>query len=227
MRYIGGKHRIARHLATAILPYRNGRRLIEPFCGGLSATVTLQPDIASDINEPLIKLIEAIRDGWIPPSEVSEETYLSSKGGGDALEAFCGFCCSFGGKWFGGYAREGNRNFALQGKNALLRKVEATKNVHFLNKSYDQINLNYRDVIYCDPPYKNTTNGYQLNRFDTEEFWDWCLWANKTYEALIFISEFEGPEGISIHSEFNSVTDLRKSEKQQTVEKLFRIGDLN
>lgn len=227
MRYIGGKHRIAKQLSQVILPHREGRRFLEPFCGGLSATVALQPDMASDASEPVIRLVNAIRDGWNPPENVTEDDYRQSRGSGEPLEAFCGLCCSFGGKWFGGYAREEGRNFALQGRNALLRKVEATRNVQFLHRSYEQVDVQYGDLLYCDPPYAGTTNGYATGPFDSESFWDWVKWAGNTCGALVFISEFNGPEWADVHAEFPSRTDLRKRDagRQATIEKLFRVGD--
>lgn len=227
MRYIGGKHRIAKQLASAILPHVGTRRLIEPFCGGLSATVALQPVVASDASEPIIRLIDAVRGGWEPPSEVTEEMYQTARGTGTPLEAFCGHCCSFGGKWWGGYAREKGRNFALQGRNALLRKVRATIGVTFKHGGYQEWEPGRGDVFYCDPPYAGVTNGYATGPFDSEMFWNWVREGGER-GALIFISEFHGPDWADVHAEFLSRTDLRKrnTEKQATVEKLFRVGDL-
>lgn len=227
MRYIGGKHRIAKQLAQAILPRRDGRRFLEPFCGGLSATVALQPDVASDASEPLIKLIQAVRSGWEPPTEINFNTWKENRRQNTPLGAFVSHCLGFGGDWNGGYAREGGRNFALQGRNALLRKVEATRGVQFLHRSYEQVDVRYGDLIYCDPPYAGTTNGYATGPFDSEAFWDWVKWAGNTCGALVFVSEFNGPDWAEVHAEFPSRTDLRKRDagQQVTVEKLFRVGD--
>ena len=227
MRYVGGKHRIAKQLAGSILPHVRGRRLIEPFCGGLSATVSLQPDVASDASETLIKLIMAVRCGWEPPTHVSEFDYNAAKGTGTEMEAFCGHCMSFGGKWWGGYARESGRNFALQGRNALLRKVEATRAVAFSCQSYDAYRPAPGDVFYCDPPYRGVTNGYATGPFDSDAFWDWVR-VGAQRGALMFVSEFQGPDWATVHAEFSSRTDLRKRDagQQKTIEKLYAVGDL-
>lgn len=225
MRYCGGKSRIAEKLAEQIIPWRKpGGRFIEPFCGGMSATVKLQPDFASDASEPLIRLIKAVRDGWDPPCEVTEEVYQDSKGSGTALEAFCGHCCSWGGKWWGGFAREDGRNFAQQGRNALLRKIEATRGVDFTACDYSDWICGEGDLLYCDPPYRGTTNGYATGPFDSDAFW---AWARETADrgAVVFVSEFSGPGWAKEHCQFDSRTDLRKrGGGQASVEKLFRLG---
>lgn len=236
MRYIGGKHRIAKQLAGAILPHVGTRRLIEPFCGGLSATVALQPVLASDASEPLIRLIEAVRRGWEPRFDsVTDEDYAKSRAKSedecDPQDTFHLLCCSYGGKWKGGLTRGGssepNRDFPKQGRNALLRKVRATMDVTFAHGSYSDYSPGPGDVFYCDPPYAGVTNGYATGPFDSETFWDWVKWSGER-GALMFVSEFRGPDWAEVHAEFPSRTDLRKRDagQQATVEKLFRVGEL-
>ena len=234
MRYIGRKHRIAKKLAEAILPHTKGRVLIEPFCGGMSATVALQPAAASDASKPLIDLILAVRVGWEPPTEVSEEAYKLSRtkelSECNVTDAFHLICCSFGGKWKGGLARGGksepNRNFALEGRNVLVRKVKATLNVDFRCVSYNEYKTQAGQVFYCDPPYEGVTNGYATGPFDSAAFWNWAR-QGADNGALIFVSEFTAPDWAEVHAEFPSKTDLgKKSGDQTTVEKLYRIGDL-
>lgn len=45
-------------------------------------------------------------------------------------------------------------------------------------------------IIYCDPPYMNTS-GYQ-NDFDSLEFFEWA----KKHDYGIFISEYSNPLGL-------------------------------
>lgn len=110
MQYLGGKTRIAKAIAEIVNAERGDRVFWEPFCGGLSVSVKLAahgPGIVSDANPALIALYQAVRDGWDPPGHVSEEEYSAAKAlpDSDPRKAFIGFGCSFGGKWFGGYAR--------------------------------------------------------------------------------------------------------------------------
>jgi len=232
VRYIGGKSRVAKRLAAAILPHAQGRRLVEPFCGGLSATMHLKPAIASDSNPYLIDLVNAVRDGWVPPNVLSHAEYHELKdrykaGESDPLISFAAICCSFGGKWWGGYARGGasemGRNFCREGKNGLLKKVEATRGTTFTSMPYNRVRVRSGDVLYCDPPYTGTTNGYLDKSFDSEAFWDWCQWA-ADLGALVFVSEFKSPPGTKLHKAFMANTDLNKKGNQTTIERLYVLG---
>jgi DNA adenine methylase len=73
-------------------------------------------------------MFQKLQAGWIPPTEVSEEEYYSAKDNQENepwLAGFIGFACSFAGKWWGGYARDGkNGNYALRGHNSILKKMK-------------------------------------------------------------------------------------------------------
>ena len=43
------------------------------------------------------------------------------------------------------------------------------------------------DVVYCDPPYKNT-NGYGIE-FNTDAFWEWT----RTRDYPVYVSEYQAP----------------------------------
>jgi DNA adenine methylase len=225
MQYLGGKSRVKSFLQENILPLSKGRRLIEPFCGGMSATVALLPDLASDASVPLISMIVALQQGWVPPSVVTEDEYKRVKDAvadTDPLKAFVGFGCSFGGKYFAGYCRDGTgRNYALNAKNSLLKKIEKVRNVEFSAKNYFEIDAQRGDVIYCDPPYVNTTQGYSTGLFDTSQFWQWCRdTADKG--CTVVVSEFTAPSDIPVLCSKLSKTDLQCSNRTSTtVENLY------
>lgn len=223
MRYLGGNHRIANWLRDSIQPIRKDRRLVEPFCGGLSATVALQPCLASDASVPLMSLIQACRQGWEPPIDLSESEYQQAKllPPSDPLHGFAAFCCSFGGKYWGGYARETGRNFALQGRNSLLRKIKATQLTEFKCCEYHELEILPGDVVYCDPPYAGTTMGYATEPWDSNQFWNWCR-DLQDKGATVIVSEFKAPPDIKVLAQITSKTDLRtKRREQDTVETLF------
>lgn len=46
------------------------------------------------------------------------------------------------------------------------------KNVHFIHRSYEDIQANDNDFIYLDPPYANT-KGMYYGTIGYEELWDW------------------------------------------------------
>lgn len=222
MHYLGGKHRIAAWLAEHIKPRAQGR-LFEAFHGGMSATVALQPAYAADAFEPLTRLVAALRAGWEPPDVVTEETYNAVRGDGTPLEAFAGFCCSYSGKWYGGYARDGTgRNYAMNGKRSLAKKMAAVRGVEFAHRDYFWTPLRAGDTLYCDPPYVGTTGYKGTAPFDHELFWSWCAWQ-ASRGVLVFVSEFTGPPW-SVLAEVKSKSDMHTSKRtRDTTEKLFML----
>lgn len=220
MRYIGGKHRIAKKIADIVDYYSEGKEVSEPFCGALSATTKIQPALASDLNHNLIDLYNAIRSGWTPPRNVSEQNYQDAKNLEDSpYKTFVSIACSFGGKVWGGYAREGDRNFANEGANSLLRKIDKIRDVSLKACNYTEIDL---PVYYCDPPYAGVTQGYKLGKFDSDALWNWARQRERD-GAIVLISEFSAPEDFEAIASFPSKTDLRKNGTQKTIEKVFRL----
>lgn len=135
---------------------------------------------AGDICEDLILMWRAIQAGWKPPMEVPFDQYeeVRRQVYPSAMRGFVGFGCSTYGKWFGGYARNerGNNNSTKVGDSArsCLRAAPHLARVRFFLRSFDAWKLDEGDVVYCDPPYKETT-GYEANDgFDHAYFWAWC-----------------------------------------------------
>lgn len=56
------------------------------------------------------------------------------------------------------------------------------------NISYSDYEYRDGDVVYCDPPYKNTC-GYGIH-FDTDAFWEWV----RTRNYPVYVSEYQAPE---------------------------------
>ena len=223
MNYLGGKERIADKIVQTINLYRNpNTTILEPFCGGLSITSRLDNNvIASDTFKPIITLYKELQKGWEPPDFVSEEEYQhykSIKDENDPMTAFVGIGCSFAGKWFGGYAKDiNNSNYAIKAKRSLKRKIDNCKDVKFDCKSYKDYNP--KDiVIYCDPPYENTT-GYASGNFDSEEFWD--VMRKWSENNLVFISEYNAPEDFILLDEHSKTLGLHTKESKIRTEKLY------
>ncbi len=204
MRYLGGKTRLAKHISEAILndtPFRG--RFHDPFVGGGSIMNAMVPHFnetfISDIHPDLIHLYQKIASEgteWLPESITEEEwrTYRSSDI--SALRGFVGFGCSFGGRWFEGYARSGTTNYAAQSKRSLIKHEDTWKKVTDIScKSYLDIHPQENDVVYLDPPYANTKPYSGTDKFNAEEFWDKAKsWAEES-GAHIYVSEYNAPEG--------------------------------
>ena len=162
MQYLGGKAKIRKQVKDVIEHYRGDREwYFEPFVGGGWVLQEIGGKrIASDGNAALVTMYKALQYGWVPPDYVSEATWRQYKLNpkiDDPTTAFCGFGCSFGGKWFGGYARSGKRVFAAGTKRALFKQLPLIQNVKFRYGLFHEHNPK-GCIIYCDPPYENTTN---------------------------------------------------------------------
>ena len=141
---------------------------------------------------------KALWDGWVPPDIVDFDLYRSLRlNTPSALRGFVGFGCSFGAKWFGGYARSNNDkiNHARASRDNVLKIIESLpRETQFSLKSYDQWNPQSGTVVYCDPPYANAGVGYKDTGkgFDHGAFWDRMdQWVENG--AHVFVSEFVAP----------------------------------
>lgn len=202
MQYFGGKSRIGKQLASEISLHIDNRAYWEPFCGALSVIMHINASkrYASDIHVELISLWQAMQNGWIPPTTVTEEEYNAAKSGyGDShYRAFVGFGCSFGDKWFRGYAR-GNRNYPLAAHKSCLRKMTKCQDVVFFRDNFDRNPPEQAMIIYCDPPYANTTNySIKSQEYSTAKIWNaarfWGAAREWTQSGhIVFVSERNAP----------------------------------
>lgn len=201
MKYVGSKNRHAKEIITVINP-QNSDVWVEPFVGGANIIdkVPCRVRIGADVHPQLIKLLVAVRDGWIPPDVVTEEMYKYEmrEKQNTAKCGFVGFCCSYSGKWFGGYAR-GNtnkgvsRNYAKEAQQNLLKQAPNLQGVELLWCPYTELEIPDGAIIYCDPPYRDTTK-YSSGNFDHNMFWDWCEQKAKDGHR-VYVSEYTAPDG--------------------------------
>lgn len=229
MRYVGGKSRHAAALAEVIERYRTTQTVIyDPFVGGGAMAHVFSKHYshvyASDTHVDLIMLYQALQQGWKPPTNVSEDDYKALRHTEpSALRGFIGFNCSFGNKWFGGYARGSSDKYG--GYAASARRSLARMNLRRISFSHasffdiDFINPVER-VIYCDPPYR-ATQGYSVGEFDHDAFWRRC---NELHDHgfLVAVSEYNAPDGW--HCVWRKDTALQLSggaKANQRTERLF------
>jgi len=249
MHYLGGKFRLRNQIAGFIQPYVKAR-YFEPFCGSAWVGEKIEAPIRvfSDVHPQLIALWNAVMLDWVPPERVSEEEYqLAMRGHGeDYWRGFIGFGCSYSGKWFGGYARNGRGdNYASQARNSFMKRANGERNyagnarsqllkrksgfggATFLNWDYREVFslLKPGDVVYCDPPYLGTTSYDGTEPFDHGTFWDSCRGATDR-GALVFVSEYQAPPDIPCVLEMPTRTSIRTNDRaaQNRVEKLFLVG---
>jgi DNA adenine methylase len=230
MNYQGSKRRIAKQIIDKCIEFAPDPRIwIEPFVGGANVIDKVSANytrVGYDLSQPLITLFLAFKAGWLPPDAVSEKEYLDIRDNpqnySEELYAFVGFTCSWGGKWWGGYARSGNRNFAREGRDNLLKQLSKLDGIELLCADYCNIELPEEPaIIYCDPPYKNTLNyNSTKSKFNSDEFWAWA--AQCTADGhYVFVSEYEAPDDWETVLEIPIKSVMRLGKSKTAIEKLF------
>lgn len=92
------------------------------------------------------------------------------------------------------------------------------QDAHIETSSISYADYAYRDgdVVYCDPPYKNT-EGYEIE-FNTDAFWEWA----RTRDYPVYVSEYKAPSDfVSVWSKEKRVLLNRESLTAPRVEHLF------
>lgn len=236
MKYHGGKARIASQLKDEVFRYRRKEtRFVSLFCGALSLESAVAPYfkevVCSDSHPYLIAFWRALRSGWKPPDFVSEEEYRyirENKDENPALTGFCGFGLSFGGKFFGGYAKskDSSRDYVKNAINSSLRKIIPLKNAVFSCTDYRNVPIRTGDLVYCDPPYHGTRQGYEEGTskpFDTTAFWKYIRELSRGVTVLI--SEEKAPNDFVEVWSKEELNHLRRQkdgkQRDKRVEKLF------
>ena len=207
--YQGSKNAIARDIIS-ILP--SGNRFVDLFAGGCAMTHAAilsgkyKTFLANDIQGFGIRLfIDAIKGKcngkwreWVTREEFNAKKNI------DPLISLCWSFSNNGRDYL--YAREkerakfeehqrrirGEKNTHSQGTRQCeaLERLQALERLEHFDTSYDAVELKNNDVVYCDPPYKNTQK-YNSGSFDSDAFWAWCDKST----TPIFVSEYSAPDG--------------------------------
>ena len=230
--YHRGKKRMGKALANVIaletdkICKRTGFQIkgyCEPFCGMLGVYQHI-PDLlngryhstrklkykASDTNGCVIEMWKAAKEGWKPPTQVTEDRYNSLKNQhkDTALRGYVGHQYGYGGKFFDSYAP----NY----KSSLMDSTYASQSVQRLGAIMKHYNVEFKEniykqcsrlrgyVIYCDPPYCATKSvfykGTNVTSFDSSEFWNWCKQMSR--HNIVFVSEYTCPKRIGVKTVF-------------------------
>lgn len=237
MRYMGGKSRIAQQLSEVMLENSHNRiRYVEPFVGGGAVAAKMghqfKEALYGDMHEDLILMWQAVLEGWVPPNDVTPDEYAALRTAEpSALRGFVGMGGSFGGKWFGGYAKGGfqsdgtPRNHQAESSRAVIKVGEgmraqaATRAFH---GDYSNFAIYGNEVVYCDPPYADST-GYSTGDFDSATFWETMReWSN--LGAEVFVSEYSAPEDFECLWSKDLIVQVKRGDEQRhtNTEKLFR-----
>ena len=237
MWYMGSKNRLSKYLVPIIESYIDEKTegYMEPFVGGANIIDKVNCDnkIGYDVHKELIALLNYVKVNNDIPEIITEEEYKKVKNNKENYEdwyvGLVGFCSTFGAKYFGGYARSKKDKFNgeksyLAIKNLKKQSVNFT-NITFECEDFRKIKNIKNHVIYCDPPYRNTTK-YKTETFPYEEFYDWCRQMSK--DNTVLISEYWMPDDFECIWEKESKVNFDSNrnpndDKNKRIEKLFII----
>jgi DNA adenine methylase len=236
MRYFGGKFRIRKFIVEELLRYKTDYYL-EPFCGScwVGELMPQRVKFFSDYNKYLIAMWQKVQEGWVPPTSISEAQYKFCREDPrvkDYMKGFVGFANSWGGKFWGGYARGtksngDDRNYALNASNQLTKRAKNFKHTRFVYSKYSDMFRKLMQckntwLVYCDPPYEGTTKYYGLPDFNYDVFWQNVQLVGKKH--YVVVSSYNAPSNLTLLCEITTQLDIGYDEKLPRVEKLFTTG---
>lgn len=236
MKYVGSKNRLSKQLAPIIQSYIDGmgercNGYWEPFVGGANMIdkIKFSHKYGSDSHKYLIALLRHIQQTTDDlPETISENEYDAVRINSDAYPdwyvGLVGFC-TFGAKWFGGYPRGFKadgvtpRDITNEAIRNIKKQAPALKNIKFFCGDYTKGSNAKGYVIYCGPPYRDTTK-YATGNFDYEKFYAWCKDMAKT--NIVLISEYWMPDdGFECIWQGNLKCTLDKASRTDKVERLY------
>ena len=240
MKYLGSKNRISKDIVPIIQSYIDNydiKNYLEPFVGGanLIDKIKCENKYGSDVNKYLIALLSKIQVDSDITLHISEEEYNKVKANKENYDdwyiGLVGFCSTFSGKFFGGYARSNKkdgtpRDMSNEAIRNLIKQSKKLKDIKFNCCSYENINKEIEGfLIYCDPPYRDTTK-YNQNDFNYEDFYDWCINMNK--KNIVIISEYYMPEDkfkCIWNKDIKIMIDSNREQGDNRTEKLFIVKE--
>ena len=235
MKYVGGKYRYQKPITEVIYNYiEDGQSYYEPFVGGawITQNITDRPVFASDHDPDLIMLYQAAQEDTtlsFIPDTVSESEYSVLRHENlehdihSPLHGFVKYVCSFGGKSWGGYARDIKRGYNLVevGKRALSKQIARMEHVSFSCHDYRAISDVTGAMICCDPPYAGCSPAY-CRGFDSNAFWDWVRGMSGSNTVLV--SEYTAPDDFQCVLEIptNLIILPEKADGRQRIERVYK-----
>jgi DNA adenine methylase len=230
MKYYGGKSKIGGKIAQKIIEFIGDKDFevyFEPFCGSLGMTQhihKLKPNLkiyASDINEDLILLYKYLQKNNLPKNiNISRKKYQELKDSSEhsPLRAISGIIYSYGGGWYNGYCPgTANRSYVDEGLRSLNDMIPLIRACKFFNKTYAEFDPK-GIVIYCDPPYQNSSQKYSSD-FDSNTFWNTMRkWSKNN---IVFISELKAPNDFKCIWSNKYISKINDGGSSERIEKLF------
>lgn len=237
MKYMGSKSRIKKDIIPIIQKYideNDIKTYIEPFVGGANVIDKIKCDkkIGGDKSEPLIELLNHVKNGGELPLEIPKSLYDDVRHNKDTNKyekwyvGAIGFLGSYNGRYFdGGYAKTTLskngviRDYYNEAKRNLLKQAENLNDISFICCDY----LYFSDIkgalIYCDIPYKNTKQYGISKDFDYDKFWKWV--KEMKNNNIVIVSEENAPEDFNCIWQQEITRTQNNAKRKSSTEKLF------
>jgi DNA adenine methylase len=234
LKWAGGKRALAPTIKQLFDKYP-GRRLVEPFVGGMSIALGLNPANAllGDINPCLINFYRHLQQGLIINQKFINDKnyYYSSRKEFNSTDdplikavlfyylnrtCFNGLCrFNNSGEFNVPFGKYKTINYRYD----FTEYVEVLQRWEFTNKDFSDLIINQDDFIYCDPPYDTEFTKYSKQDFKWEE----------QVRLVEWLSDFNNPIVIS-NQATNRVIDLYEKNEYSiefvtTVRKISCKGD--
>jgi DNA adenine methylase len=235
MAYVGGKATKYEHIIKVLNNKKYvGLHYIEPFVGYghiLKRVVDKKSYSAYDNNPLVISLLKHIQLDKPYPKITKNQYYKLKKQYYDGtlpndklhLAAFAAFCYSYNGKEFAGYTpSSAGRNYVSERKNYYdyLKQNETFKKTKLKLLSFFKLKPKSKSLIYCDPPYQNTT-AYGKQTFDHDMFWEKVRQLHRDGH-FVFVSEYSAPKDFKTIAKVSKFSSLGgKGAVDMKTEKLF------
>ena len=230
MQYMGSKNRIAKYILPIMLKDRKQNQCwVEPFVGGANMIGKVDGlRIGADFNKYVVQALISIKDNLeeLPKNnlEFTEEQYKQLRENDNYKhKGYCSFAFSFGGKFMGGYGKnKKNDDYVARAYRMAVKQSINIQDVLFVHSSYDDLEIPNNSIIYCDPPYENTTS--YKDKFEHSKFWQWCREMSKKGHK-VFISEYNAPDDFECIWQREVKTILNKNSQDIRFEKLFKYTE--
>jgi DNA adenine methylase len=181
------------------------------------------PRLGADIDPDLITMWQAVSKGWLPPESITEEEYHQLRNSEPSpLKGYAAFALSYAGKKFGGWCRdsEGKRNYRQEAYNNAVRQFPKLRDVEFVHSSYLELEIPDGSIVYCDPPYADSTK-YKSD-FDHTQFWNWV--RDLSDRCKVFVSEYAAPDDFECLWEKSVTSSLTQDTgSKRNIERLWRL----
>lgn len=209
LKWAGGKRWQVKHIAQYWAPHED-RRFVEPFCGGLSVALGLQPKIAllNDINPHVVNFYTQLKLGFSPAIEMenTSECYYRSRSRFNALieahedqtaEAAALFyylnrtcfngLCRFNLR--GGFNVPFGRYAKINYRSDFSEYREGFAPWSFLQTDFEDIGIKSGDFIYADPPYDVPFTQYSKGGFNWDDQVRAATWLARHDGPVILVNQ--------------------------------------